>query len=193
MNLDLSQAPHIQSGLSYKRIMWYVVIALLPAMIISIYIFGIKAIFLVLVSVISCVIIETIIKRIFFKDESFDASPVITGVLLAFNVPSNLPVWELITGCFVAIAIAKMTFGGLGKNPFNPAVVGRIFLLASFPVEMTTWPKPFTNTLSITDAVTGPTILSSIREGFLNGHSLREISATFHPILIYLQERLVVL
>jgi Na+-translocating ferredoxin:NAD+ oxidoreductase subunit D len=179
MNFSISPAPHINNGLSYKKIMWYVVIALLPAMLVSFYVFGIRSLLLISVSIASCVLIETFIKKMFFNDRSFDASPLITGLLLAYNIPSSLPLWELIIGCFVAVAIAKMTFGGLGKNPFNPAIVARIFLLLSFPVDMTTWPKPFIDFTSVSDAVTGPTILSGIKEGLLNGHSMKEISAGF--------------
>ena len=163
--------------------MWLVIIALIPEMFASFYLFGIRAVILVTISVISCVTIEMIIKRIFFRDFSFDASPIITGVLLAFNIPSGLPVWELITGCFVAIAIAKMTFGGLGKNPFNPAIVARIFLLVSFPLDMTTWPRQVENVFSLTDAVTGSTILGGIREGLLDGHKVKELTSLFPSYL----------
>jgi len=178
MNLTVSSSPHIHDDLSYKKIMWYVIIALLPAMLFSFYVFGIRALILTMVSILSCVIFEVLIKRLFFKDFTFDASPIITGILLAFNVPSILPLWEIIIGSVVAIGIAKMTYGGLGKNPFNPALVGRVFLLISFPIDMTTWTLPFTNHFSFTDVITGPTILGGIREGFLKGQSLSEITST---------------
>jgi len=92
----------------------------------------------------------------------------VTGLLLAFNLPSNLPWWIVIIGSFVAIGIGKMSFGGLGNNPFNPALVGRVFLLISFPVQMTTWPKPLTGRLSL-DGITSATPLAIVKEGFKNG------------------------
>jgi electron transport complex protein RnfD len=96
-------------------------------------------------------------------------------MLLAFNVPSNLPWWLIVLGSFVAIGIGKMSFGGLGNNPFNPALVGRVFLLISFPVQMTTWPAPFESRMSITDIVTGATPLGFIKDGLKNGESLVDL------------------
>jgi Na+-translocating ferredoxin:NAD+ oxidoreductase subunit D len=97
--------------------------------------------------------------------------------LLAFNVPSNLPVWMIIVGAFAAIAIAKMSFGGLGKNPFNPALVGRVFLLMSFPAAMTSWPvpRPIFGGEALTDAITGPTTLGIVKEGLNAGKSVSEL------------------
>jgi electron transport complex protein RnfD len=98
--------------------------------------------------------------------------------LLAFNVPGNLPVWIILVGAFVSIGIGKMSFGGLGKNPFNPALVGRVFLLISFPVQMTSWPIPkplFAE--SLTDAITGPTPLGIMKEGVAAGRTVQEIMA----------------
>jgi len=108
-----------------------------------------------------------------------DGSAIVTGVLLAFNVPSNLPALMIIIGALVSIAIAKMSFGGLGKNPFNPALVGRVFLLISFPVQMTTWPipMPIFNT-DVVDAMTGPTTLGMLKEGIMAGKSVSEIVST---------------
>jgi electron transport complex protein RnfD len=100
---------------------------------------------------------------------------VITGLLLAFNLPSNLPVWIVIIGALVAIGIGKMTFGGLGNNPFNPALVGRVFLLVSFPVQMTTWPAPIQSRLQYLDAVTGATPLGVVKEGLRNGEQVSEL------------------
>jgi electron transport complex protein RnfD len=111
---------------------------------------------------------EYLITKFFLKEKSTlgDGSAVITGILLAFNVPAGLPIWMMIVGAFVAIAIGKMTFGGLGKNPFNPALVGRVFLLISFPVEMTKWPK--VNTFfgeRVADTFSGGTPLAVLKEG----------------------------
>ncbi len=169
--LTVSGSPHIHEDLSVKKIMYSVVIALLPAIAASVYFFGFDAVKLILVSVISCVLFEYLIQRFLIKGKTTitDGSAVITGILLAFNVPSNLPVWEMIIGAFVAIGIAKMSFGGLGKNPFNPALVGRVFLLISFPVDMTSWPRNFISRASSADALTGATPLGIVKEGLAKG------------------------
>jgi len=105
-----------------------------------------------------------------------DGSAIVTGVLLAFNVPTNLPTFIIIIGAIVAIGIAKMAFGGLGKNPFNPALVGRVFLLISFPVQMTSWPKPIPNfSIAIADVITGPTPLGILKEGVGAGQTVQQI------------------
>jgi electron transport complex protein RnfD len=167
--LTVSGSPHIHKDLSVKKIMYSVVIALLPAIAASVYFFGYGAVQLILVSVISCVLFEYLIQRFLIKAKTTitDGSAVITGILLAFNVPSSLPIWEMIIGAFVAIGIAKMSFGGLGKNPFNPALVGRVFLLISFPVDMTRWP---TTRISNIDALTGATPLGIVKEGLEKGN-----------------------
>jgi len=175
--LTISGSPHIHGEQNVKKIMWGVVIALLPAMLVSFWYFGIDAIILTLTSIISCVLFEYLIQKLLFKNQSIsitDGSAVITGILLAFNVPSNLPLWEIVIGSFVAIGVAKMAYGGLGKNPFNPALVGRVFLLISFPVDMTTWPvpRPFA---TLVDAVTGPTALGVVKESFMKGSTVSEI------------------
>lgn len=104
-----------------------------------------------------------------------DGSAVVTGLLLAFNVPSSLPWWQMVIGSMVAIGIAKMSYGGLGKNPFNPALAGRVFMLISFPVDMTSWPIPVQNWFTI-DALTGPTSLGILKEGLANGETLSQLS-----------------
>lgn len=160
------------------QIMWSVVLALLPAMIFSIYSFGLDAVFITMTAILSCIVFEFLICRFFFQKKDLtilDGSAVITGILLAFNVPSSVPLWMIVAGSLVAIGIAKMPYGGIGKNIFNPALVGRMFLLVSFPIEMTTWPFPLQRTAAITDAISGPTALGAIREGMLNGKSLDTI------------------
>jgi len=178
--LTISGSPHVYSDTSVRRIMWGVVIALIPAMLVSFWYFGIGAVILTISAVVFCVLTEYLLQRFVLKETSAiqDGSAVITGVLLAFNVPSNLPVWELLIGSIVAIGIAKMSFGGLGKNPFNPALIGRVFLLISFPVDMTSWPEPITNRLVLTDAITGPTTLGILKEGIANGETVSRISAS---------------
>ncbi|GAB1415318.1 RnfABCDGE type electron transport complex subunit D [Paludibacter sp.] len=173
--LVISPAPHIHGGDSVSKNMYGVLIALLPAFLASLYFFGIGALIVTVTSVIACVLFEYLIQRFLLKGNVtvFDGSAALTGVLLAFNLPSNLPIWIIIIGALVAIGVGKMSFGGLGNNPFNPALVGRVFLLISFPVQMTTWPVVETWSTSYLDAVTGPTVLSMIKEG---GASLPSIA-----------------
>lgn len=141
--LIVSLSPHVHGGDSVKKNMYGVLIALLPAFLVSLYFFGVGALIVTLTSVLACVFFEWAIGKFIMKKETTtvcDGSAIITGVLLAFNLPSNLPVWIIIIGALFAIGVGKMSFGGLGCNPFNPALVGRVFLLLSFPVQMTSWP-----------------------------------------------------
>jgi Na+-translocating ferredoxin:NAD+ oxidoreductase subunit D len=172
--LNISNSPHIHGKDSTRFLMTDVIIALLPAFFASLYFFGTGAIIVTLVSVISCVGFEFLIQKYILKGPVTitDGSAIVTGLLLAFNLPSNLPVYIIIIGSLVAIGVAKMTFGGLGNNPFNPALVGRVFLLISFPVKMTTWPVPMGFHTGYADAVTGATPLSIIKEGIKNGEAI---------------------
>ncbi len=147
--------------------MWQVLIALVPALACALYYFGIGAAIVIITSILGCIITEYLINRYMLGRQSTIAngSAILTGLLLAFNLPSNLPVWIVLTGAVVAIAIGKMSFGGLGCNIFNPALVGRVFLLISFPAQMTTWPEPLVNPWNYTDASTGATILGAIKMG----------------------------
>lgn len=165
-NLYISPSPHMHSGDSISKNMYGVLIALIPAFLVSLYYFGLGALIVTLVSVASCLLFEYLIQKLFFKKEPtlWDGSALLTGVLLAFNLPSNLPVWIIITGALVAIGIGKMSFGGLGANIFNPALAGRIFLLISFPAQMTTWPVPEPLSLHYMDIATGATVLSAIKQ-----------------------------
>ena len=164
--LTISGSPHVHGELSVKKIMYLVILALMPAFVVSIYFFGFNAIRVTLISVATCVLTEFLIQKYLMKGELTinDGSAILTGILLAFNVPSNIPWWMVVVGGIVAIGIAKMSFGGLGKNPFNPALVGRVFMLISFPVAMTTWPVPDQNFWSV-DVITGPTTLGLLKEG----------------------------
>jgi Na+-translocating ferredoxin:NAD+ oxidoreductase subunit D len=175
--LKVSGSPHVHSGHSVNKLMRMVVIAMLPALAASFYYFGLGAIKVTLVAVLACVFFEWIIQKYLIKGPVTitDWSAVITGILLAFNVPSNLPIWMIIVGALVAVGIGKMSFGGLGKNPFNPALVGRVFLLISFPVHMTSWPKPIESASQLTDAVTGPTPLGVMKEGLSKGQSVESL------------------
>lgn len=142
--LIVSLSPHVHGGDSIQRNMYGVLIALIPAFIASIAFYGLGALIVTAVSVIACLFFEWAIAKFIMKRDAVticDGSAAITGVLLAFNLPSNLPIWIIIIGALFAIGVGKMSFGGLGNNPFNPALAGRVFLLLSFPVQMTTWPE----------------------------------------------------
>lgn len=164
--LVVSPSPHIHSGDSVEKNMYGVLIALIPAFIVSLIYFGLGALIVTITSVVFCVLFEFLIQKYLMKVKPSitDGSAVITGVLLAFNLPSNLPLWIIIIGALVAIGIGKMSFGGLGNNIFNPALVGRVFLLISFPAQMTVWPEPGFFPLHYMDASTGATTLTLIKE-----------------------------
>ncbi|MEG2513853.1 MAG: RnfABCDGE type electron transport complex subunit D [Bacteroidaceae bacterium] len=181
--LIVSLSPHVHSGDSVQKNMYGVLLALVPALIVSFIYFGLGAAIVTATSVASCVFFEWAIERFIMKKEITvcDGSAIITGVLLAFNLPSNLPIWIIIIGALVAIGVGKMSFGGLGNNPFNPALVGRVFLLISFPVAMTTWPI-VGQLASYTDATTAATPLA-IMKGVIhhaNGLSLDQLPDAFH-------------
>lgn len=151
--------------------MYGVVIALVPALLVSFYFFGLGSAVVCATSVIACVVFEWAITKFILKREQntvADGSAILTGLLLGFNLPSNLPVWIIIIGALVAIGIGKMTFGGLGCNLFNPALVGRCFLLVSFPAQMTSWPVAG-QLGAYTDATTGATPLSVMKAAIKSG------------------------
>ena len=165
--LIVSPSPHLHTKTSTKSLMRDVVIALLPAVVVSVLFYGWSELLVLGVSVASCVLLEYLITKFLLKTTCTigDWSAVITGVLLALNLPATTPWWVVLIGAVVAIGVAKMTFGGLGQNLFNPAIVGRVFLLISFPTYMTDWTKPqgfITN--SIVDAFTGSTPLGIAKE-----------------------------
>lgn len=162
--LVVAPAPHVQTSQSTARIMRDVVIALMPALVVSMVVFGVDVLRVTALSVACCVLFEYLIQR-FLVGGSLTIgnwSAVVTGVLLAFNLPASIPWWIVVIGAFVAIAIAKMTFGGLGKNPFNPALVGRVFLLIAYPVQMTSFPMPANGAF---DALSGATPLAAVKHG----------------------------
>lgn len=163
--LKISTTPHINSPATTQSLMRDVIISLMPAAAAAVLFFGLGALKVILTAVAGCVMFEYLIGRYLLKtgNTCLDLSAVITGLLLAFNLPSSMPVWMILIGCFVSIGIAKMAFGGLGKNIFNPALVGRVFLFISFPVQMTQWPRPeFLNFLSL-DSVTSATTLGVLK------------------------------
>jgi len=152
-----------------------VVIALVPAVICSFVFYGWREILLMLVSVASCVCLEWAVTKYMLKQPSTigDLSAVVTGILLGLNLPYSTPLWVVFIGAVVAICVAKLTFGGIGQNIWNPALAGRVFLLVSFPTYMTTWGAP----QGVVDAVSGPTPLGAIQEGLMQGASVQDIMA----------------
>ncbi len=164
--LVVSPSPHARSAESVPKLMYGVMISLIPALGVSIYFFGISVLIITAVSVLSCVLFEFLIQKYMLKGKPShkDGSAILTGMLLAFTLPANLPVWIVIIGALVAIGVGKMTFGGLGNNIFNPALVGRVFLFISFPVAMTSWPEPLQR-LKYINAETGATPLAVMKEG----------------------------
>ena len=175
--LLVSPNPHIHTAVSTRSLMRDVVIALLPATVVSIVFYGLSMLLVTAVSVVSCVLLEYLITRFLLKKPSTicDWSASVTGLLLALNLPSTTPWWVVFIGAVVAIGVAKMTFGGLGQNVFNPAIAGRVFLLISFPTYMTDWKAP--QGLFGADAVTGATPLGLIKEGLLQGQTVTGIMA----------------
>ncbi len=165
--LTISASPHVHTQRTVSTCMWHVIIALLPALACSIYFFGVGALIVIVTALLGCMATEYAINRwMFGKDSTLaNGSAILTGLLLAFNLPSNLPVWIVLIGSVVAIGIGKMSFGGLGCNIWNPALVGRVFLLISFPVQMTSWPIPGENTWNYLDATTGATTLGLLKLG----------------------------
>ncbi len=158
--LTISPSPHIHANTSLDRVMWQVVLALMPALAVAVWTFGLPALRTVGICMASCLLTEWLLSKLMRRGSITDGSAVITGLLLAFNLPSILPWWMCIIGSVVAIGIGKMSFGGLGCNIWNPALVGRVFLLISFPAAMTTWPA---DVASGADGVSGATILGAMK------------------------------
>lgn len=170
----ISSAPHVRSSESTTKIMYWVIIALIPATIGSIYIFGPRALWMTLVAIVSALMTELICQKIMKRRITiFDGSAILTGILLAFNLPAEAPFWIPAVGSFVSIFIGKQVFGGLGYNPMNPALVGRAFLMASWPVHMTSFQTvPIGSSLSGIDSITSATplnVFKSVREILTHG------------------------
>lgn len=184
--LIVSLSPHAHGNETVEKNMYGVIIALVPALLVSFLYFGIGSVIVCLTSVASCMFFEWAITKYMLKEEPtlMDGSAIVTGLLLGFNLPSNLPIWITLIGALVAIGIGKMTFGGLGSNPFNPALVGRCFLLVSFPAQMTSW--PILGQLSkYTDAATGATPLSVMKSAIKTGDAtmLDKLPNSLHLLL----------
>ena len=172
----VSPSPHLHSPASTNRIMLDVVIALIPALLVSFLFYGWSVLLVFAVSAVSCVGLEWLIAKFLMKKpELFNGmSALVTGLLLAMNLPSTTPWWIILIGAVVAIGIAEMSFGGLGQNIFNPAITARVFLLVSFPVQMTNWAMPRSGFVAA-DAVSGATPLGLIKEGIKSGHTIPDI------------------
>lgn len=162
----VSSSPHLFSNDSVPKIMYTVILTLIPAGIGSVYFYGPKALWIILISIASAVAAEALVQKILHVPIAVsDGSAILTGILLAYNVPSSVPLWLPIVGSFFAIAVGKMVFGGLGYNPMNPALLGRAFLLASWPTHMTIFTDaiPKGGTVSGIDIMTGATPLNVLK------------------------------
>jgi len=184
--LIISPSPHIHSGDSVERNMYAVLLALVPACLVSLATFGLGALVVLAVSVLSCIIVEWLITKYLYGTEPTirDGSAILTGVLLGMNLPSSLPWWIVAIGAVIAIGVGKMSFGGLGGNIFNPALVGRVFLLIAYPAQMTLWPKAG-QILHYTDATTGATplgVAKAIQSG-APGMSWDQVPSTLDMLL----------
>ena len=169
--LIVSLSPHAHGTDTVERNMYGVIIALVPALLVSFYFFGLGSVVVLATSVAACVLLEWAINKFMLKNPRntvLDGSAILTGLLLGFNLPSNLPIWIIIIGAVFAIGFAKMPFGGLGNNLFNPALVGRAALLVAFPAQMTTWPK-VGQLGSYLDAETGATPLAIMKQAIKSG------------------------
>ncbi|MDR2584974.1 MAG: RnfABCDGE type electron transport complex subunit D [Prevotellaceae bacterium] len=179
--LLISPAPHLHGKERTQRLMLDVIIALIPACLVSIYFMGLCALSVFAVSIATCLAVEYVIQRFLIKGPSTisDFSALLTAILLALNLPPTSPWWMVVIGAVVAIGIAKMTFGGLGNNLFNPALVGRVVLLISFPVLMTNWEVPASIFRSGADAFTGATPLGIIQEELAKGLTIGQIQEMY--------------
>ena len=184
--LIVSLSPHAHGTDSVEKNMYGVIIALVPALLVSFAYFGLGSVVVCLCSVAACVFFEWAITKYMLKaaPSLTDGSAILTGLLLGMNLPSNFPIWMIILGALFAIGVGKMSFGGLGQNPFNPALVGRCFLLVSFPAAMTSW--PVTGQLgAYTDATTGATPLSVMKQAIKSGDAtvLEQLPSSLNMLL----------
>lgn len=159
-NLTVTPAPHVRDATSVKRIMYSVLIALLPASAFGVYFFGLHSLSIIIASILAALGTEYVALRLMDREFVMDGSAIITGLLLALTLPPTVPIWIPVIGAAFGIAVGKFAFGGLGQNIFNPALIGRVFLMGSWPVRMTTWVEPFSNVTSATPNVTSATPLA---------------------------------
>lgn len=162
----MGPSPHIRTSETVESVMYDVIISLIPVFLVAVYVFGIRAFIVTSVSILTCMVTEYICQKIMGQEPSiFDGSAIITGILFAFVIPSIMPLQYVIIGCIVAIGLGKMVFGGLGHNVFNPALVGRAFVQASWPVAITTFAY---------DGKAGATVLDAMKRGIPLDSSLIE-------------------
>ena len=163
----VAPAPHMHNPHSTQSLMRDVILALVPALLVSVVVYGLSVLYVTAIAVASCVVVEYLIQKYLVKGNPTigNLSAVVTGLLLAFNLPAGIPWWIIVIGSVVAIGVAKMTFGGLGHNPFNPALVGRVFLLIAYPVQMTSFPEIQPVVGGIVDTFSGATPLAAIKSG----------------------------
>jgi Na+-translocating ferredoxin:NAD+ oxidoreductase subunit D len=183
--LILSSSPHIHDPQGTDRVMRAVIYALLPACAVGVYLFGLPALLLLVICVLGCMATEAVCQRLMGQAHTLrDGSAALTGIFLAMNLPPTAPWWLALIGCVVAIGIGKQVFGGLGYNPFNPALVARVVLLISFPVQMTTWTAPAPLTSGY-DALTTATPLGEMQDALLLTGRLPEgLEANLVPYLL---------
>lgn len=191
--LVVSCSPHVRSKDNIRSVMTDVVIALIPAILASVYFFGVKAAAVIICCVISCVVTEAVCQKMMKRKITVnDMSAVVTGILLAFCLPPGTPLIIAFIGGIIAIGIGKMVFGGLGNNPFNPALIGRAFLLASWPVFLTTWYKPYTPfskgwlSLSDIDTVTCASPLGILKESDSIAQGMQKIFMSYSNMDLFL-------
>lgn len=167
--LTIAPSPHVHTTDSVRRNMYGVAIALAPALIVTLLLFGLDALAVILTSVVACVAVEFLVQKFILKVPTTitDGSAIVTGLILAFNLPPSLPLWIVVIGAIFSIGVCKMTFGGLGQNIVNPAIGGRVFLLMSFPAQMTNW---------TVDGQTGATPLGLVKEAIKSGKSISEVA-----------------
>ena len=185
--LIVSPSPHIKGNFSTSSLMRDVILALIPTFIVAIIYFGFGSLVVAAVAVSSCMLFEFLITRFMLNKKSplGDYSAALTGLLLALNLPVSIPLWMVVLGSLVAIGIGKASFGGLGNNPFNPALVGRVFLLISFPVQMTSFPS----TVISPDALSGATPLAFAKEAISGGAKMSEVMSDISYTSMFLGDK----
>lgn len=183
--LTVSASPHVRSAQTVSGIMLNVIIALIPALAASVWLFGPRVLLVCLVTVGTCMLSEYLSRKIMKRSNTLgDLSAVVTGLLLAFNLPVSIPLWQAAIGSVIAIVVVKQLFGGIGQNFVNPAITGRIILMVSFPTAMAKWVAPFAVKWSVADAVTTATPMASLAAAKGGDLSLAEGLPTLTQMLI---------
>lgn len=183
--LTVSASPHKRSADTTSGIMLDVIIALMPALIVSVVLFGFRSLLVTAVSAGACVLLEYICRKVMKRNNTIgDLSAVVTGILLAFNLPSTMPLWMVIIGDIVAIVVVKQFFGGIGQNFVNPALVGRIVLMTSFPTYVNSYPEPFAWRIDGIDAITSATPLAEMASIYKADNIVTAINSSQLPTMM---------